>query len=258
MVDDYPRTPWAAEALFRTGYLQEVVRDDFDAAGKAYDRVPEQSPGSPFVPQARDRRQNLTRLAEVMSTSRDTTAEGRAAEAGLRQAEHYLFQLGKPDRALEQYEKVEHDYPKSQIAPRAAYGRGWVLGRRLGRPEDARLAFESLIKNYPDSDEAKAAARVLANPGDTTFAREQLAGTAMPFPMVPGNPLYVPPPPVAAPRANKAGAPKTTAAPAAAPATTISTARADSLRARADSLRAVSRHAPVTAPADTSGRLKVD
>ena len=261
VVDDYPRTPYAAEALFRTGYLQEVVRDDFDAAGKAYDRVAEQAPGSPFVAQARERRQNLTRLAEVMSSSRDTTAEGRAAEAALRQAEHYLFQLGKPDRALEQYEKVQHDYPTSQVAPRAAYGRGWVLARRLDRPEDARLAFESLIKNYPGSDEAKAAARILANPADTTFAHEQLAGTAMPFPMVPGNPLYVPPPPVAASRGNKpAGAPKTPSS-SIVPgdgATMIAPMHADSLRARADSLRAASRPAPVVAPADTSGHLKVD
>jgi TolA-binding protein len=250
VVDDYPRTPYAAEALFRTGYLQEVVRDDFDAAGKAYDQVSEQAPGSPFAVQARERRQNLARLAEAMSASRDTTAEGRAAEAALRQAEHYLFQLGKPDRALEQYVKVEHDYPKSQVAPRAAYGRGWVLGRRLGRPEDARLAFESLISHYPDSDEAKAAAHVLANPADTTYAREQVAGTAMPFPMVPGNPLYVPPPPITAPRSKGSTAPKTT------PATGVQPT--GMTQARADSLRAASRHTAPAAPDTSAGHVKID
>ena len=266
VVDDYPRTPYAAEALFRTGYLQEVVRDDFDAAGKAYDQVSEQAPGSPFAVQARERRQNLARLAEAMSATRDTTAEGRAAEAALRQAEHYLFQLGKPDRALEQYVKVVNDYPKSQVAPRAAYGRGWVLGRRLGRPEDARLAFESLIAHYPDSDEAKAAARVLANPADTTYARELVAGTAMPFPMVPGNPLYVPPPPIVAPRSKGSTAPKTTPAAGAQPATGqpagttpgMSQARADSLRARADSVRAASRNTAPAAPDTSGGHLKID
>src|SRR4029079_1989531 len=56
VVDDFPRTPYAAEALYRTGYLHEVVRDDFAAAAKAYDSVNEQSPGSPYAIAAKTRR----------------------------------------------------------------------------------------------------------------------------------------------------------------------------------------------------------
>ncbi len=256
VVDDYPRTAYAAEALFRTGYLLEVVRDDFDGAGKSYDRVAEQAPGSPFALQARARRDNLARLAETLSATRDTTADGRAAEASMRQAEHYLFQLGKPDRALEEYTKLEQEHPKSPLAPRAAYARGWVLGRRLGRPAEAKTAFEALVAHYPESNEAKAAARVLANPNDTTYTAERLVGSAMQFPMVPGNPLYIPPPPVAAPRASKAAAaPKTLPAPPMSPA---DSARAQALRARADSVRAAGQP-PVPAKPDTAaGHLKVD
>ena len=256
VVTDYPRTPYAAEALFRTGYLHEVVRDDFEAAGKAYDRVAEQSPGSPFVPQARDRRENLSRLAESLAALKDTSAAGRAAELILRQAEYYLFQVGKPERALEEYTKLERDCPQNRLAPRAGFARGWVLARRLGRPDEAKVAFQSVIRKYPDTDESKAAARLLAFPTDSTFANDRLAGTALQFPLVPGNPGYVPPPPVPTSRSNRASGVSTrpmATAPAASSAgdslafrnaNAAATAHTDSLRARADSIRAAQRGAP--------------
>lgn len=255
VVDDYPRTAYAAEALFRTGYLQEVVRDDFNAAGKAYDGVAEQAPGSPFIVQARGRRENLTRLAETLAANRDTSAEGRAAETALRVAEHDLFQLGKPERALAGYAKLERDYPNSRLAPRAAYARGWVLARRLARPAEARAVFDSLVARYPASDEARAAARVLANPDDSTFVSEQVVGTPMRFPLVPGNPLYTPPAPLAAPRGSKGAAPPRTLPATAPPA---ARARADSLRVRADSLRATDDPRPAPARPDTTSHVRTD
>lgn len=242
VVDDYPRSAYAAEALFRTGYLQEVVRDDFDAAGKAYEGVAEQAPGSAFALQARTRRDNLTQLAATLAAAKDTTAAGKAAEAALRQAEHYLFQLGRPERALEEYARAERENPTGPLAARASFARGWVLARRLGRAAEAKGVFESVIARFPDTGEARAAQRLLTNPADSTFAVEKLAGTAMQFPLVPGNPLYVPPAPVAAPRSNRPqGASITRALTPAGSLTTVSrddSLRTDSLRVRADSLRA--------------------
>ena len=200
VVDDYPRTPYAAEALYRTGYLNEVVRDDFTAAAAAYDRVNEQSPGSPYSIAAKNRRDNLDKIAATMAASRDTSAAGRAAEKALRQAENELFQLGHPEKALEGYDKAEKANPKGPLAPRAAFARGWVLARRLGRPDDAKAAFQAVVDKYPQSDEAAAARRMLAAPNDSTTGGIKLAGTSMAFPMVPGNVLYVPPPPSTTPR----------------------------------------------------------
>ncbi len=258
VVEDYPRTAYAGEALFRTGYLQEVVRDDFVAASKAYESVSEQAPGSPFATQARTRRENLSQLAASLAASKDTTAAGRAAEASVRQAEHYLFQLGRPERALEEYEKAEREYPTGPLAPRAAFARGWVLARRLGRPADAKTAFESVVQRFPDSEEAKAARRLLANPADSTFANERLAGTAMQFPLVPGNPLYVPPPPEATSRSNRGASPARTIA-----NPTANSAREDSLQARREALRAAQRRLVLpdstkAAPPDTAKAAKPD
>jgi len=204
VVDDFPRSPYAAEALYRTGYLQEVVLDNFAEAAKAYDRVNEQAPGSPFSIAAKNRRDNLDKIAATLAASRDTTAAGRAAETALRQAENELFQLGHPDKALEGYDKAEKAHPTGPLAPRAAYAKGWILARRLGRPEEAKAAFQAVVDKYPKSDEAERARRMLAAPNDSTATGAKLAGTAMAFPMVPGNTLYVPPPPSTAPRKSQA------------------------------------------------------
>jgi TolA-binding protein len=246
VVDDYPRSPYAAEAMFRIGYLQEVVRDDFKAATEAYGQVAVQAGGSPFVAQARARSENLARLAETQSAATDTTAANRAAETAYRQAEHYLFQLAKPERALEEFTRIEHDYPQSPLAPKAAFARVWVLARRLNQPAAARAAYDSLVTKYPGSDYASAAQRVATNPSDSTAVLEALAGTTMQVPLVPGNQIYVPPPPQPAARAPRG-------ATGGAPARVI--AKPDSLAAKATAAKADS---TTKAKADSAGTAKAD
>ena len=208
VVEDYPRTAYAAEALFRQGYLNEVVKDDLNAAATAYGLVPEQAPGSPYAVQAQVRRDNLAKAAEATAATRDTTPAGRAAEAAMRQAENELFQLSHPEKALEAYEKAATANPNGPLAPRATYARGWVLARRLGKPDEAKAAFESVVAKWPQSNEAKAARHMLEAPNDSTTGGGPLAVTAMQFPLVPGNPMYEPPPPVTA-TTKRTSAPKT-------------------------------------------------
>ena len=47
------------------------------------------------------------------------------------------------------YERVIRDYPSSNILPEAWYKVG-ISYDRLGQPDKAREAFESVVKNYPD------------------------------------------------------------------------------------------------------------
>ncbi|MEO6461802.1 MAG: tetratricopeptide repeat protein, partial [Candidatus Eisenbacteria bacterium] len=132
VIEDQPRTPWAAEAAFRSGYLHEVIRDDFAAARASYDGVAQQLPSSPFVAQAAQRRDNLDDLESFRQARGDSVSGDAAAEAAFKSAEIYLFQLGKPDKALEEYARLGRDHPGSALAPRAAFARGWVKARRLG------------------------------------------------------------------------------------------------------------------------------
>jgi len=261
VIEDHPRTPWAAEAAFRSGYLHEVIRDDFTAARESYDAVAQQLPSSPFVAQAAQRRENLEDLESFRTARGDSASVDAAAEAVFRSAELYLFQLGKPDKALEEYARLSREFPESPLAPRAAFARGWVKARRLGDAAGARQEFEALIAAWPESDAAARARHLLEQPADSTFVHDALPPASVSYPLVPGNPPYVPPPPLAAsarPARPATGtpaaattapqAPMDSAAAAAARAAAANLARRDSIRARIDSINAAAR--------DTSGRIE--
>jgi len=244
VIADQPRTPWAAEAAFRSGYLYEVVLDDLASARRAYDGVAEQQPGSPFVAQAKARRDNLDRLDVFRVAQGDTSAGDAAAEALFQSGELYLFRLGKPDKAFEEYARLEREHPDSPLAPRAVFAQGWVQARRLGDVPGAKATLERLIARWPDAAIAAVARRLLANPIDSVSVLDDLPPASVQFPLVPGNPLYVPPPPVVAARSTakpvKAAADSSAAA---ALQTGMIDAHRDSLRARADSMRAAQRGA---------------
>lgn len=261
VIEDRPRTAWAAEAAFRSGYLHEVIRDDLTAAREAYESVPAHLSGSPFVLQATTRRDNLDRLASYRAAQGDSTAGDAAAEAVFQSAELYLFQLGKPDRALEEYQRIDREYPNSPLAPRAAFARGWVKARRFGDHVGARAEFESVLSRWPDDPVAADARRMLNDPNDSLFVHRGPPATQVMFPLVPGNPPYVPPAPrpiarvptsVTVPTPAVKTAADSAAAAAAAHLQALGASRRESLRAHQDSLRARSGAAP--AATDTTGR----
>jgi TolA-binding protein len=270
VVDDYPRTNYAAEALFRIGYLNEVVKDDLDAAAKAYDGVGQQASGSPFITQARQRRDGLAQISDSLSASRDTSAAEKAAQSAFRLAEHELFQLSRPAKAVDDYAAVERDHPQSPLAPRAALARAWVLDRRLGKADEAQAALKAILERYPGSPSAAAAKRMLDHP-DSTYALELITGSALHVPMVPGRTLYVPPAPVTTQAVNPRGkaantpaareerrrrlAPGAPGAPGAPAAGADSSAAAPGLPpAPAIAPTPPPAPTPVVAPADTSGK----
>ncbi len=270
---DQPRTAYAAEAAFRAGYLHEVVKDDPASARRLYDEVAQQQPGSPFVAQAKTRRDNLDRLDVFRATQDDSSGADAAAQALFQSGELLLFQLAKPEQAVEEYARLEREHPDSPYAPRAAFAQGWIKARRLGDIAGAQADFARLIERWPAAPAAVEAQRLLANPADSSFALEALPPTSFKVSLVPGNALYVPPPPVPASRGAAkpaAGAPGIVRASidslhapasgdslaAAALRTVPMDALRDSLyRARADSIRAAQR-ARTNTPADTTGSFE--
>ena len=55
-------------------------------------------------------------------------------------AEQYLFQLDKPERALDEYREIEDDYRGTPWGGKAMNAQAWVLSRKLERPTRRRLA----------------------------------------------------------------------------------------------------------------------
>jgi len=94
--------------------------------------------------------QEFRNLLESGSDSIDVDVVG--TELAL--AEMYLLELGQPDSALSEYEFVIENYPEDSLAPKAAYGIGWVYAYSKKNREMADSAFAALLKAYPESDYA--------------------------------------------------------------------------------------------------------
>jgi TolA-binding protein len=164
VMTDFQSSTWAAEAEFLTGYTYEIYYEDLDRAKTSYDRVPSHSQLSVFVNEAKRRGEGLGKLREYIA-KRDEGEEGEAedlaAQGGFLSAELNLFELSKPEDALDLYRQVERDYPDSPYAPKAAYAAAWVLVNRLNRDEEGYDEYRRILIKYPYSDYADGARRVL-------------------------------------------------------------------------------------------------
>jgi tetratricopeptide (TPR) repeat protein len=154
---DYARSGLAAEAQYRIGYAYETAADDFEKARAEYSRVRDHGGAGGFIDQASERLGNLDRLAQFRTSGGGDSTE-RKAESGFLLAELYLFQLEKPERALEEYRKIASDFTGTPIAAKAMNAQAWVLSRKLERKVEADSLFWAVVNEYPKT-EAQLAAR---------------------------------------------------------------------------------------------------
>jgi len=166
VLEDYPRTQLGAEAQYRLGYAYETGADDFDKARIEYAKVKEQGQGSAYTDQAAQRMASLERIAQYRKAAGGDSL-GRAAEADFLVAEQYLFQNDKPDKALEQYRKIEHDYSGTSWQAKALIAQGWVLARKLDRKAAADSLFWKVVREHPATESQLAARDYLEADGQT-------------------------------------------------------------------------------------------
>jgi hypothetical protein len=159
----YPRSQLSAEAQYRIGYAFETAGDDFARARAEYVRVKDEVVGSAFAMQAQSRVTNLDRVEQFRSAGGDTIQ--KRAEAGFVLGELYLFQLGKPERALEEYAKVAEQFPGTPWAAKALNAQAWVLSRKLGRKASADSLFWVVVREHPATASQLAARDYLEQEG---------------------------------------------------------------------------------------------
>ena len=157
VLEDYPRSQLAAEAQYRIGFAYETGADDFARARSEYAKVREQVGTSQFVQQAQERLDNLSRIEQYrVGGGADSLA--RKAEARFLTAEHYLFNLQRPERALEEYRAIVDSVPVKSVQARALNAQAWLLSRKLDRKAEADTLFWRVVREYPGT-EAQLAAR---------------------------------------------------------------------------------------------------
>jgi tetratricopeptide (TPR) repeat protein len=157
VIDQYPRTTISAEAQYRIGYAFETVLDDFDRARTEYSKVRDQNSATPFNDQAMQRAASLERLAQFRQKSEGDSLEHKA-EAAFMLAEQYLFELDKPERAIEEYRKIEAEFAGTPFEAKAITAEAWTLSRRLKRQLAADSLFWKVVREHAGT-EAQLAAR---------------------------------------------------------------------------------------------------
>jgi tetratricopeptide (TPR) repeat protein len=206
VLHDYPRSQLAAEAQYRIGYAYETGADDFARARVEYAKVKEQTGTSQFSQQAQQRLDNLERIEKYRTASGADSAE-KQAEASFLVAEHYLFNMDRPDRAIEQYRIIVDSSSSPAVKARALNAEAWVLSRKLDRKTSADSLFWNVVREFPQT-EAQLAARDYL----------EMEGTRVP------DSLIVPPPGLVKPPAPPVAEQALTPPPATTPALGSSTA----------------------------------
>lgn len=142
---DFPAGPWADDARFQTcrSYFelapppqrdQEYTRSAIDHCNSLIAYYPD----SEFVPRAR----------EVI-----TAMTNRLAEKEFLAGEHY-FNRRAFDSSIISYQIVADDFPGTEWAPRALLRIHQAYGR-LGYQQEAGAVRDRLLREYPESSEAR-------------------------------------------------------------------------------------------------------
>jgi TolA-binding protein len=160
VMEDFQQTSVAAEAEYLKGFTYEIYYEDLTRAKTSYDRVQSHFGRSVFIDQAERRSQGIGKLMQYLEEG-GTQVEQAEGEGAFMSAELNLFQLNKPEKALQIYRGLEETYPESPLAPKAAYAAAWVLVNKLDREEEGMEEYRRIIENYPYTDYAEGARRLL-------------------------------------------------------------------------------------------------
>jgi TolA-binding protein len=194
IVTDQARPAAAPDALFKIGYIQEVLIEDLPAARQTYAKIMEQYRGSQVARQAETRSGNLDKIEALRAAAAsDTTGREQAAAAAFAVAERILVDAERPERAVEEYARVESSFALTQVAPKAAYAAAWVLSKKLARSASADSAWRRLMQRYPETPFGRAASAIVRGKADSLRTGEPLVPTMVRFPYSPNATLYVPP-----------------------------------------------------------------
>ena len=188
LIKIYPNTNVAYEAQFQIGYLYETALNDFDAAGREYDKMKTMG-NNQFALQATRRSQSLATLKQFEAqVAADST--GASARSAFRLAEVNYFELGKTDSALVQYEHVETQYPRSVYAPKSAFARLWIAAYDRSDTAEAMRLTDHVAARYRGTRYAESALYLWKQWSRRTDVRTALFDSLLANPDTSGASMY--------------------------------------------------------------------
>lgn len=156
---EHPKTENAAWGWYKRGDLH-LDFGDVTTAKVEFDSAAAQIRTGEVYELALLKSSSIARLQEFknqLAEANDST-DIDIVRTELALAEMFILELGQPDSALAQYAYIVENYPDDSLAPKAAYGLGYVYAHSKKDRELADSAFAELLIKYPNSDYAVGAA----------------------------------------------------------------------------------------------------
>ena len=167
VTEAFPRTPQSAMAYYRMGLIAQRQNRKSEEVKELFRKAQQEDRNAPAYELARQRQEDLDALERYLQKiASDSTG---ALDTVFDLAELYRLRLNEPDSALVAYRQVAERDTTKDLAPKAMYAVGWICAEVKQDSGAAREAFASLVRDYPGTAYAEAAASWLS---DGTVANE--------------------------------------------------------------------------------------
>ncbi len=143
----------AAKALYELALIAER-EDSLELAISYYDSLIPKASGD-ILNKAKSRVEILKKIVELTNKT-----EG-LDKAQFSLGELYFVEVKDIAKAMEYYENVYTNYPKSDLSPKALYANFWISKMVLKQDSLARVLLEQLITKYPDTEYAQSAKNLI-------------------------------------------------------------------------------------------------
>jgi tetratricopeptide (TPR) repeat protein len=145
---------FASEAYYKLAQLYEN-EDSLELAIAYYDSSTTRSPYSEYGTKAQKKAEILNR---ILTLNNETENVDRAQ---FLLAEIYFIDFGEFEKAIEGYQKVYENFPLSIWAPKALYAQLWITKNIIGNDSVAYLLAQDLLIQYPHTEYALSAQKIL-------------------------------------------------------------------------------------------------
>jgi len=180
LVDSFPDSRYAPNALLAIGWVKENVHGDTAAAQRYYRRVLEEYPHSDLIPDA----------MEKLGIDPETTEFDYPARR-YREAERLLFSERDYRAANELFQSIIDDFPESEFTPKASWAIAWSLSNfhTIAPPfypdsgdviidSTYILAYQRVMESYGSTKYGQSAGSLLGGqPAAKPRARQQVEET---------------------------------------------------------------------------------
>lgn len=157
VVKKYPKSTFSAEAYYRMGVIFHERIDSLTAAQTAFSRVSTEDANSEFASVALQKSNSIKRLIELQESAGKEESLERVAEKKFLAAEIQLTHLNETELALGNYRAVIDSFPKTSVAPMAAYAVAWIYHKELDDSNKALDMYREVVTRYPLSPQARGA-----------------------------------------------------------------------------------------------------